>query len=227
LKACIDITEIKNMKPEFQVGDYVHVTGDTSPGNNRPEGHGFIEAAKGAEVAPISTVRHKKVHGGFKYRNVLYSVDSYCQSVWPTRLESSGAKGGVYQKDVVSNEHFYSFSPQKKLTLPSPSSNNPPANRLVRRIREKRWHGVGKGWCRKEMIEKGMTDKPKKWSKAKMPRLNELKNTQLLMEVALLEQYLSSNDNRHDDRCKRSGQFKSRTSNDFNPVSKKCLIQHA
>jgi hypothetical protein len=47
-----------NFRPGVKLGDYVKVEGDSSPGNNRPAGCGFVTAVKGVGAATIATVAY-------------------------------------------------------------------------------------------------------------------------------------------------------------------------
>ena len=59
------------------------------------------------------------------------------------------------------------------------------------------------------MIAAGITDTPKKHSKANIPRMNDAENAQLLHKVSLLEVFLrDNNNNQYTDRYKRSGEYK-------------------
>jgi hypothetical protein len=45
------------MKPAVAIGEFVKVESDTSPGNNRPCGIGFVESVQGVGAATTATVR--------------------------------------------------------------------------------------------------------------------------------------------------------------------------
>lgn len=56
------ITVSDNMKPVFGVGEYVKVKGDSSPGNNHPDGFGFVVKTAGVGAAAKYTVKYTKSH---------------------------------------------------------------------------------------------------------------------------------------------------------------------
>jgi hypothetical protein len=47
-----------HFRPGVELGDHVKVEGDSSPGNNRPGGRGFVTAVKGVGAATIASVKH-------------------------------------------------------------------------------------------------------------------------------------------------------------------------
>ena len=47
-----------NMKPAFQVGDYVMVDEDTSANMNCPEGFEFVQAVKGVGAVTLASVKY-------------------------------------------------------------------------------------------------------------------------------------------------------------------------
>lgn len=59
-----------NMKPLFNIGDYVKVFADTSPGKNREEGYGFIKNVRGYGGATIVDVEYTKGHHGGLHKDI-------------------------------------------------------------------------------------------------------------------------------------------------------------
>jgi hypothetical protein len=47
-----------DFRPGVELGDYVKVEGDSSPGNNRPAGYGFVTVVKGVGAATIASVKY-------------------------------------------------------------------------------------------------------------------------------------------------------------------------
>ena len=57
------LAAIDNLQPEFRIGDYVKVCADTSPGNNRPQGYGYVTKCNGFAAATIISVKMEELHG--------------------------------------------------------------------------------------------------------------------------------------------------------------------
>ena len=74
------------------------------------------------------------------------------------------------------------------------------------------------------MIKRGVTYKPRKRGGA-VTKMNALENSQLMMEVSILREYFSINDQGEYNRHKRSGKFKIEKGV-FNPIPIKYLVQH-
>ena len=66
----VEVTPDDNGKPYFNVGDYVEVQADLSPGMNRPSGRGFVANVRGYGAATLSTVKYDDVGGGRVYIDI-------------------------------------------------------------------------------------------------------------------------------------------------------------
>ncbi len=59
-----------NMRSPVNLGEYVKVSGDSSPGNNRSEGFGFISKVAGVGAASMVTVKLDEIHGGSTHHGI-------------------------------------------------------------------------------------------------------------------------------------------------------------
>ena len=55
------ITVEDDMRPAIVIGEFVMVDANTSPGNNRPGGSGFVESVRGVGAATTATIRYHGV----------------------------------------------------------------------------------------------------------------------------------------------------------------------
>ncbi len=59
-----------NMRSPVNLYEYVKVSGDSSPGNNRPEGFGFDNKVAGVGAASMVYVKLDKIHGGSTHHGI-------------------------------------------------------------------------------------------------------------------------------------------------------------
>jgi hypothetical protein len=59
-----------NMRSRVDLYKYVKVSGDSSPGNNRPEGFGFVKKVAGVGAALMVSVKLDKIHGGSTHHGI-------------------------------------------------------------------------------------------------------------------------------------------------------------
>ena len=53
---------VDNTAPYYHAMEYVSVSADTSPGKNRPWGHGYVVAARGAGTGTVVDVAYQKIY---------------------------------------------------------------------------------------------------------------------------------------------------------------------
>ena len=192
--------------PAVNVEDYVKVEADSSPGMNRPEGFGFVEEARGVGAATIVTVKYTKAYdNGSTHRNIPFT------DITPA----------VYGLEFVTERPARKRRKVEAFVAPSPAATKPkekdkrlPIERLIDCLRDGYRKSRKRGWHRDDLnLGKGV-------------RLNHTEKNQLLLEVTMLQQYLSEHPNAHIDRYARSQKFKKRLGR-FNPVSVKYLVEQA
>jgi hypothetical protein len=221
------ITVDDDQKPGLLLGGYVFVSADTSPGMNRTEGFGFVKSVHSVGAATIASVKYdlafgRQLHSEIPFKFITVAV--FGQDWQCSDLESSIFRISKQRRPVTTVP--VTPSPNKKWKQ-EPAKKEPPAAKLVTRLRTSNSNNKGKGWHR---IELNLLDPMKKTAAGKLPklpRLNAIEKMQLLMEVVLLEQYLADpkNSNQHNAKYKRSQKFKPGKRN-WNPIPDTVVLRY-
>jgi hypothetical protein len=89
-----------NMKPAFQVGDYVEVDEDTSANMKHPEGFGFVQAVKGVGAATLASIKYDTCFdSGHTHHDVpfeLITAAVYGQDFDVGRVKRAKVERGMY-----------------------------------------------------------------------------------------------------------------------------------
>jgi hypothetical protein len=165
------------------LGDYVRVEGDSSPGNNRPAGCGFVTAANGVGAATLASVKYspRVYDNGREHKSIPFNA----------------------MTQVVYGREFDIPSPNRVTTAPKmwdPSPPKPPRKddtripmeRLLDDLEYGKSHHRSKGWHRKDKsMYKGANDPS---FKGPMPTMMTPEEQQeLYAEVVILEQHIHFN----------------------------------
>ena len=184
-------------RPFFDRSDYVKVTEDMSPGNNRPAGYGYVQAVRGAGASTVVDVKLESIYGGGVHKNIPLS---------DVHLSHPGMHldGGA----VASSR------PKRKATTPPLPADEAAEidtggtvvpTSLIGILEVGARHGKAKGWLRRQY----------KLSNCQKKKLNFDEKTQLLMDIALMRQYLGEGEKglrqQERKRDKKTKQFVPRT----------------
>jgi hypothetical protein len=184
------------------------------------EGYGLVKKVQGVGASTIATVKYDEVFGGLLHSNIIFqdlTLAVFGQDWECEDLESTQRKGK--RRRSPTTIPVTPLPEQKnRHTQPQLEKKEPPADKLVRHLREGYWGTKAKGWHRKEL---NMIDPNRK-------QKNAAEKTWFLHEVAPLEQFLSDprHNNNHALKYKQSQKFKKRQSN-WNPASIWYLVQQA
>jgi hypothetical protein len=175
-----------DQKPGVLVGDYVQVAKDTSPGLNRLEGYGFVKKVQGVGAATIATVKYDEVFGGVGHSNIPFpdlTVAVFGQD-WDCEDLDSNLRKGKRRRILTTVPVTPSPERKKQRTQPDPEKKEPPADKLVRHLREGFWRTKRKGWHRKELNMMNPTRK----------RMTAAEKTQFLHKVSLWSNFCHTQD---------------------------------
>ncbi len=203
-----------NMRSRVDLYKYVKVSGDSSPGNNRPEGFGFVKKVAGVGAALMVSVKLDKIHGGSTHHGITM------MDITPAIF---GQEFALPRRDR-----------KRKCGDVTPTLSPEPSR--IHRVGS--WSPIQ---CLIDTLEAGARcpNRPKGWRRAKlglndgkkMKRgklvMNHIKRQQLLTEVIMLEQHLANPANRTEKtQYARSKKFKKR-SRIYDASTTKYLVQIA
>jgi hypothetical protein len=199
-----------NMRSPINLYGYVKVSGDSPPGNNRPEGFGFVNKIAGVGAASIVSVKLDNIHGitmmditpaifGQEFAHLRPDRKRKCEDVTPASSPEPSRPHHVY-------------------------SRSPTIHRLIGDTlgTGARCPNRPKGWRRAKL---GLNDGTK--TKRGWLVMNHFERQQLLTEVIMLEQHLANPENRTEKaQYARSKKFKKR-SRIYDAMTTKYLVQIA
>jgi hypothetical protein len=203
-----------NMRSPVNLGEYVKVSGDSSPGNNRPEGFGFISKVAGVGAASMVTVKLDEIHGGSTHHGITMN------DITPAIF---GQEFALPRRDRKRKCGVVTPTSSPEPSRPPCIDRRAPIERLVDSLEAgARCPNRPKGWRRAKL---GLND-GKKMKRGKLV-MNHIERQQLLTEVIMLEQHLANPANRTEKtQYARSKKFKKR-SRIYDASTTKYLVQIA
>ena len=161
-----------DLKPIFNVGDYVRVERDMSPGKNRQEGYGFVQKVSGVGAATLTTVRMSETMGdGRTHKDIPLS--HITPAIFFGNIVSEETTPPKRKRKAVA---VLDCSPPEKKAAKDDRS---PLEKLVDTLQDGALKSKQKGWYLK-MI-RGTSEGPK--------RMTDTEDRRLLHEAALLSSY--------------------------------------
>jgi hypothetical protein len=164
-----------NMRPAIEIGEFVKVDADTSPGRNRPGGTGFVESVRGVGAATTVTIRYHGVENR-KYKDIPLSA--------LTSLVFGNTFRIIERKRTIKARQIMDPSPPK--LYPNNNIQNGKRSRMERFIEELKPGGrynMMRGWHRQCHYP----------NQSKLPhQLSLVERQQLWGEINLLEAHLLS-----------------------------------
>jgi hypothetical protein len=203
-----------NMRSPVNLYEYVKVAGDSSPGNNRPEGFGFVNKIAGVGAASTVSVKLDDVHGGSTHHGI--TMMDITPAIFGQEFARARSDRKRKCRDVTPTS-----SPEPSRT--HRVDRRSPIQRLVDTLEAgARCPKKAKGWRRAKL---GLNDGTKR--KRGTLVMNHLERQQLLTEVIMLEQHLANPENRTEKaQYARSKKFKKR-SRIHDAMTTKYLVQVA
>ena len=206
-----------DFRPAINVGEYVYVEEDTSPGQNRQGGYGFITKTNGYSAATLFTVKFSfcvnnqgRTHSGIPLRFITPA--NFQEGI--TKIESKLVKKRKRVEQAASSvEELPAALIDTRLPVVKLLDEMAAGSRSNRK----------RGWYREKLLlrTKGAT------------RLNPLEKQQLYIEILLLDQLNGDKAQAAATRMKtklkylKSGKIKSSKRKGIDPTSKRYLVHHA
>ena len=224
-KPVVCVLELEDAQPYYSLAEYVEITADTSPNNNRPYGKGYVVNARGtgtgtivdvvyqkayddgatvgvAHTHPLNAIRHEL---GRLHKNVPFAHVTRVPMMSPTRIPAVAAGGSmatppVKRQRTAANAFVFDTPAPKKIV-----DNRSPAEKIVDKMREGVRLKKPFGWWRDAH---GLREEGKSHYS---PREKDA----LLTEWHLLKQHFAS----HPQFRGRDGRFKSVRKGSKNPAT--------
>jgi hypothetical protein len=139
-----------NFRPGVELGDYVSVEADSSPGNNRPAGCGFVTSVNGVGAATLASVRYspRVYDNGREHKKIPFQ--SMTQVVYGREFDIPS------RNRVTTAPKMLDPSPPK---TPRKGDTRIPIERLLDDLKYGKSHHRSKGWRRKDKsMYKGAND---------------------------------------------------------------------
>ena len=168
-----------NMRSPVNLGEYVKVSGDSSPGNNRPEGFGFISKVAGVGAASMVTVKLDEIHGGSTHHGITMN------DITPAIF---GQEFAVPRPDRKQKCEAVTLTLSPETSRPRRVDRRSPIERLIDSLEAgARCPNMKKGWRPAKLS----LNYGKKMKRGKLV-MNHSKRQQLLVKVIMLEQHLAN-----------------------------------
>jgi hypothetical protein len=166
------------MRSPVNLNEYGKVSRDSLPGNNRPEGFGFVNKVAGVGAASMVSVKLDKIHGGSTHHGI-------------TMMDITPA---------IFGQEFALPRPDRKRLFEAVTPTSSPETRRPRCVNRRspieclidsleavaQCPNMTKGWRRAKL---SLND-GKKMKRGKLV-MNHIERQQLLVEVIMLEQHLA------------------------------------
>jgi hypothetical protein len=138
-------------KPGVLLGDYVKVSADASPGINRMDGFGFVKEVRGVGTVTIASVKYYEVFGGQLHSEIPFPVITVAIFGQDWQCEDLGSSINRKRKQSRSQMATVPVTPspvkkRKQNAKQEPVRKEPPAEKIVMRLRTGNWNNKGKGW---------------------------------------------------------------------------------
>jgi hypothetical protein len=189
------ITFDDGMKPVFNVGDYVRVERDFSPGKRQQQGYGFVTEVFGVGAATLVNVQMCQVSGdGGSHKKI--GIDMLTPSVFGAELHRKVLK----RKRETPAELDFMTPPSKKQ---STTKNLSPIEKLIKRLQAGASSSKKKGWYLREIRRESLKEK-----NVECPRLSREEKLKLWNEIGLLDSYRAMCGPAKQEQNKRNGRMK-------------------